>query len=76
MIQVIEIDPGREVICDMCNKEWTDDPTSGGFLMCSHAFCPDCVDDGMASAKKYGEEHLIKHCPEGMSFADWIRSIR
>lgn len=68
--------PGREVICDMCSKDWTDDPTPGGFLLLSNGVCPDCEDRVMKSVKKYNEEWSIKaYCPSDMAYADWIRDI-
>ncbi len=71
------VDIGRRVFCDICNKEWTDDCTHGGFLFCSKAVCPACAERELASIRSYGEEHYIKaRCPEDMSFADWCRWLR
>ncbi len=71
---VITIDPGDTVLCDYCNKEFTDSKAIGGLLFGSKAACPECagrIEDG---AKRYGEEQYIRaRCPEGMAFADWVR---
>ena len=68
--------PGREVICDMCGKDWTDSDVSGGFLLLSNGVCPDCSERVMSSVKLYNEEWSIKAtCPPEMSHADWIRDI-
>lgn len=68
---------GNTVLCDQCNKDWTNDKTTGGYLFGSHGVCPDCADRMMISIKKYNEEWNIKgYCPADKSFADWIRSIR
>ena len=76
-IEVIHIDPGNSVICDYCNKDWTDSPESGGLLFQSKAVCPDCELDTLKSINHYNEQKFIRgHCPENQSFADWIREIR
>ena len=69
-------DLGDRVACDWCNKDWTNDNTSGGFLFGSKATCPDCAPGFYAKVKKSGELHFIRAtCPTGMSFADWVRKI-
>lgn len=73
---VISIDPGNMVVCDFCNKDWTDSKQSGGMLFSSYAVCPDCEAEQRKSIKSYNEEHLITNCPQGTSFADFIRSRR
>ncbi len=72
---VIRVDPGRMVLCDFCNKDWTNSKQSGGMMFSSYAVCPDCEAEQRASIKMYKEEHLITDCPDGMSFADFIRDI-
>lgn len=72
--KIIEVDPGDVVVCDLCNKNWTTSDKSGGFLFGSNAVCPDCEDEFLATVKKCRETHLIRaQCPEGKSFADWVR---
>lgn len=68
---------GRVVVCDVCSEDWTNRPESGGFLFGSYAYCPACFIAGLASIKRFDEEHFIKgFCPPGMSFADWVREQR
>lgn len=70
----ITIHPGRIVVCDACNKEWTDSPESGGIMFRSWAVGPCCADRMTHNAVKYDEESNIRaRCPEGKSFADWVR---
>lgn len=65
------------VLCDFCNKDWSDSDQSGGILVLSKGCCPDCEDRLRKSIAKYNEEWSIKgECPKDVSFADWIRSIR
>ena len=71
------INVGRTVLCDGCSEDLTDDPRSGGFLFGSYAYGPCCATDMMTKIEGYGEEGYIRgKCPEGMSFANWVRSFR
>ncbi len=72
-----EIPLGRTVLCDSCDEDLTDDPRSGGFMFGSYAIGPCCAERREASARGYGEEWNIRaRCPEGASFAGWIRDLR
>lgn len=72
---VITIDPGHLVICDFCNKDWTGSEESGGAVHDGWAWCPDCLKKGNRERdmRKY---KTAMWCPEGISFADWIRGLR
>lgn len=73
----LAIPVGRTVLCDACNGDWTDRPESGGMVFESKAICPSCMPQWVASAMKYNEGHAIRaRCPQGMSFADFIRAYR
>lgn len=68
---------GQTVLCDWCDADWTARPESGGFLFGSKATCPDCAPRLEAGAKAHGEESFIRaRCPEGTSFAGWVRNMR
>lgn len=68
---------GRDVVCDVCSEDWTDELESGGFLFGSYGYCPDCAPRGLETIKKYNEERYIRaRCEEGESFADFIRRMR
>lgn len=70
-------DIGRTVVCDICDEDYTDSTETGGFIFSSKAYCPVCAIEGMASIKKYHEEHFIRAtCPDGKSFADFVRDYR
>lgn len=74
---IIHVEPGEEVICDWCNANMTASVETGGMLFGTKGCCPKCTEAMLPKIKGYGEEHYIRaRCPEGMSFADWIRSIR
>lgn len=76
-ITEIKIDMGHVVICDGCGADMTYSDESGGLLVGSYAYCPRCQGETEKGLRKYNEEYLIEHrCPEGLSFADWVRSLR
>ena len=68
---------GRDVLCDIDDTDLTDDPRSGGYMFGSYAVGPCCVQRHEAMVRGYREEHFIRaRCPEGVSFADWVRGMR
>lgn len=74
---IIVVDSGGIVLCDFCNDDFTNSDEIGGFLLQSKAVCPHCSEKIMNHIKKHNEDSFIKgFCPDFMSFADWIRSIR
>lgn len=74
-VHVYRIEPGGDVICDGCCKDWTNRHESGGvFGFGTKAFCPECTPQLLEDAKRFREEYAIKaRCPHGKSFADWVR---
>jgi len=73
-MKVITINPGHNVLCDLCGADFTNSDKSGGFLFVSKAVCPNCADRFEKSINEFNEqEHIKARCPEGMSFADWVR---
>lgn len=73
--EIITIDIGDRVVCDICGGEWTDRPETGGIYgFGSKAICPDCTPGYLEAAKRHNEARYIKaRCPAGKSFADWVR---
>jgi hypothetical protein len=72
---------GRVVICDCCNEDMTDDRRSGGFVFDGFgglwAAGPCCAATQEAALRSYGEQRVIRgRCPQGVPFADWLRSLR
>lgn len=73
----VSIPVGRTVLCDLDDTDLTDDPRSGGYMFTSYGVGPCCAERMLVSIRGHGEEHFIRaRCPEGMSYADWIRSMR
>lgn len=71
------IEVGNTVLCDIDDTDLTEDHRSGGFMFGSYAVGPCCAERYEASIRGYGEEHMIRaRCPEGVSFADWVRGMR
>jgi hypothetical protein len=65
------------VICDLCDKEYTNSQRRGGFVMATYAVCPDCAPEIERGAINNNELNLITNRPvRGQSFADFCREIR
>lgn len=74
--EFITVEPGDSVMCDACDKLWTDSTQSGGLLFQSKAICPDCATRYEVGAVMEGEEQfIVARCPKTMSFADWVRDV-
>lgn len=68
---------GDTVLCDSCALDLTASTRSGGFLFGSYAIGPCCAEKWEKGARGYGELGQIRgRCPEGVSFADWVRNLR
>lgn len=74
-IEIREV--GEQVVCDACGDDYSDSDESGGFLFGSYAYCPKCARERIESIRRYGEEKfIISHCPEGMSYREWVLALR
>lgn len=68
---------GDIVVCDFCDHDFTHRPDQGGMIFQSKAVCPQCTALMASDVKQYGEERYIRAgCPEGQSFADFVRAYR
>lgn len=76
--EIIEI--GDQVLCDLCNVDFTDPPNSletGGMLVGSYGICPRCMPSHRASLERYNElDHIKDCCPATMPFKDWCLMLR
>jgi hydrogenase maturation factor HypF (carbamoyltransferase family) len=76
-IQVIEIDPGDSVLCDLCNEEYKDSDAKGGILFSSNAACPKCAPRLEDSAIEHRETHYIHaRAKPNETFRDFVYRIR
>lgn len=73
---VIKVDPGDDVLCDICNADYTDSPDCGGYILSGYAVCPGCALSMSKKTKEYGEAPPEAVCPDGVSFADFVRAYR
>jgi hypothetical protein len=77
MSEIASFDIGPYVECDMCGEVLTDDPRSGGYIWTGKGVGPCCAERVMVTIERYGEQEYIQgRCPDGMSFADWVRQVR
>lgn len=68
---------GNFVVCDLCNDDYTGSTESGGFVFQSKGICPKCAPEFLRLVMKFDEKGYIRaHCPDGQSFADFIRAYR
>lgn len=68
---------GDTVVCDVCNKDYTESSEIGGFIFGSYGYCPSCARKSIKSIQGYGEENHIKAvCPDNQTFADFVREYR
>ena len=76
-LTIVNIDPGDTVLCDLCNKDFTEDDSTGGFLFSGKAVCPDCAPEFMKSIKRYHEERFIKaQARPDETFRDFVYRVR
>ena len=74
---IFEEDLGDIVVCDICNKDFTNSNESGGFIFSGYAYCPHCATEWEEKIKEYNEEPSIQAvCPKDKSFADFCREYR
>lgn len=74
-----EIDIGRMVACDDCGADYTDSTAHGGYIWHNRATCPTCADRVLKVLPTQKLLRLMQHgshCPEGISFADFVREAR
>jgi len=71
------IDPGNEVVCYTCGKDFTNSDAPGGIYgLGMRVICPECAPRILEDAKRCGElQYIAAKCPEGMAFADWVRNV-
>jgi hypothetical protein len=68
---------GDLVLCDIDSTDLTADTRSGGYMFGSYAVGPCCAEGHEARVRGCGEQWNIRaRCPEGVSFADWVRAMR
>ena len=66
---------GDLVVCDICGEDFTNSPASGGIIFGSNAYCPQCSDRMLPTIASEAQ-HIQAKCPQGVSFADFVRDYR
>lgn len=76
-MQITTIDIGNSVVCDSCNKDYTNSDAKGGILVLSKAICPECQDKWLKDLKRYGEEYCLKDAANAEeTFRDFVLRLR
>ena len=63
--------PVDEVVCDFCNKDYTNSDRVGGYVIPGWAVCPDCA----SKQKSPTSKKTVLPLP-GEPFAAFIRRVR
>jgi len=72
-----EADIGEIVVCDFCDREYTNSEEKGGLLFQSRGICPVCTPKMLKDAELYGEERFIRAVAnDGETFKAFILRIR
>jgi len=75
--EISSIDIGDTVVCDICNGDFTHSDRTGGFLLGSYAYCPDCAIKALPDLEKSGEDkYIISFCLPSISFKDFVLRAR
>lgn len=75
--EVIVINPGNVVLCDLCNADYTLSRETGGFLFGHTAVCPKCAPSFEKRVSKYNEERFITdRAMKDELFRDFVYRVR
>lgn len=74
---VVNIDPGNNVLCDLCNTDYTNSNETGGFLFSRKAVCPECAPDFEKTVIICNEKRFITdRAMPNETFRDFVYRIR
>ena len=66
-----------ETICDFCNRDFTDRPDKGGFVVHGYGVCPICAPRSLKNLEKFGELDFIETvCGADETFCEMVRRYR
>jgi hypothetical protein len=75
--EIIKLDPGEHVNCDLCNEEYMDSTETGGFMFDSNAVCPKCAPTFEKDAARFNEsDHIRERARKGETFRDFVYRMR
>jgi hypothetical protein len=70
-------DIGDNVVCDLCNEDYTNSDALGGYIFESKGVCPKCAPEFIASVFKFKEERFIRdRAMTGETFKAFILRCR
>lgn len=68
-MEVWQIDIGDAVVCDFCNRDYTESEEVGGLIVGSYAVCPQCENHALLKDADYVSR-------PGESFKDFVLRTR
>lgn len=75
--EVIEIDAGDTVLCDICNRDYSNSDEKGGLVFSGKAVCPVCEKVVRASICKHNETEFIRaECRPDQTFREFVLEYR
>jgi len=69
-MEVWQVDIGDTVVCDICNRDFTQSKEKGGIILGGYAFCPRCE----RKVTKLSDIDYVSRPDE--SFADFVKRVR
>ena len=75
--EIIKLDPGPHVNCDLCNEDYMHSDEKGGFMFDSNAVCPKCAPTMEKDAFRFGEaDHIRERARRDETFRDFVYRMR
>jgi hypothetical protein len=75
--QIIKIDPGPNVNCDMCNEDYMNSEEKGGFMFGTNAVCPKCAPKLEKDAFRFGEtKYITERARKDETYRDFVYRMR
>lgn len=76
-LKVYTLDLGDKVLCDLCNKDYSNKQQTGGFLFNRSAVCPECAPKFIEIIDQHNERSMITAKPlPGEPFCQFVLRIR
>lgn len=68
-MEIWQCDIGDTVVCDYCNRDYTESEATGGLIVGSYAVCPKCERNSLLKDADYVSK-------PGETFKDFVLRVR